>query len=65
MADVLAWACIAVFPLALADCCCMPLKKRGQSDRPGYFGTAWSLQETVVALAYPLVVSCCHSAAAA
>jgi hypothetical protein len=65
MADVLAWACIAVFPLALADCCCMPLKKRGQSDRPGYFGTAWSLQETVVALAYPLVVSFSHSAAAA
>jgi hypothetical protein len=57
MADVLAWACIAVFPLALAECCCRPLKKWGRSDLPGFFGTAWSVQATVVAPVYPLVVS--------
>lgn len=51
------WACIAASLLALAQCCCLPLKIWGQSDLPTYFGTAWSVQATVVALVYPLVIS--------
>ncbi len=52
------WACVAASLMALAKCCCIPLKIWGQSDLPTYFGTAWSVQATVVALVYPLVISC-------
>lgn len=59
MAGVVAWACIALSPLALAKCChiSLPLSTWDRSDLPTYFGTAWSVQATVVALVYPLVVS--------
>lgn len=51
------WACIAASLLALAKSCYLPLKTWGQSELLTYFGTAWSVQATVVALVYPLVVS--------
>jgi hypothetical protein len=51
------WACIATSLLALANCCCLPLKIWNRPDLPTYFGTAWSVQATVVALVYPLVIS--------
>jgi hypothetical protein len=51
------WACIAASLLALAKSWYLPLKTWGQSDLLTYFGTAWSVQATVVALVYPLVVS--------
>jgi hypothetical protein len=51
------WALIAASILALAECCRLPLKIWGQSDPSTYFGTAWSVQATVVALVYPLVIS--------
>lgn len=51
------WACIAAFILAMAECCCLPLTVWDQSDLATYFGTAWSVQATVVALVYPLVIS--------
>lgn len=59
MAGVVAWACIALFPLALAKCChiFLPLSIWDHPTLPTYFGTAWSVQATVVALVYPLVVS--------
>ncbi len=57
MATVFAWACIAGFLLALAECCSLPLKIWDRSALPDYFGAAWSVQATVVALVYPLVVS--------
>ena len=51
------WTCIAASLLGLAKCCCLPLEILSQSDLPTYFGTAWSVQATVVALVYPLVIS--------
>lgn len=59
MAGVVTWTCIALSPLVLAKCCriCLPLSTWARSDLPTYFGTAWSVQATIVALVYPLVVS--------
>jgi hypothetical protein len=54
---VFIWACITATLFFLGRCCCLPLKIWGQSDLPTYFGTAWSVQATVVALVYPLVIS--------
>lgn len=51
------WACVAASLLALAKCCCLSLVIWGQFDLLTYFGTAWSVQATVVALVYPLVIS--------
>lgn len=51
------WACIAASLLVLAKCYYLPLKIWDQSDLLAYFGTAWSVQATVVALVYPLVIS--------
>lgn len=51
------WACIAASLLALAKYCSFPLGTWDTPDLPTYFGTAWSVQATVVALVYPLVIS--------
>lgn len=51
------WACTAGALLALARYASLPLEKWSKSDLPTYFGTAWSVQATVVALVYPLVIS--------
>lgn len=51
------WACVVASLLALAEWCYLPLKILNQTDLPTYFGTAWSVQATVVALVYPLVIS--------
>lgn len=51
------WAFIAAVLLALGTYLCFPLENWGKSDLPTYFGTAWSVQATVVALVYPLVIS--------
>jgi hypothetical protein len=57
LAAVATWACIAALLLALGKYVCLPLEKWSKSDLPTYFGTAWSVQATVVALVYPLVIS--------
>ena len=51
------WASIVVALLVLGTYFCFPLEKLQKSDLPTYFGTAWSVQATVVALVYPLVIS--------
>ncbi len=51
------WAFIAGVLLALGTYLCFPLENWEKSDLPTYFGTAWSVQATVVALVYPLVIS--------
>jgi len=51
------WVSIAASMLALGKYACLPLENWGKSDLPTYFGTAWSVQATVVALVYPLVIS--------
>lgn len=52
------WACVVTLLLILAENFCLPLEVfEQQSDVLTYFGTAWSVQATVVALVYPLVVS--------
>lgn len=58
-ASVVVWSFIALVPAALATCSsvCLPMAIWGRSDLLTYFGTAWSVQATVVALVYPLVVS--------
>lgn len=51
------WACVIASLLALAARCSLSLELWSKSDLPTYFGTAWSVQATVVALIYPLVIS--------
>ncbi len=51
------WAFIAAVLLALGTYLCFPLENLQKSDLQTYFGTAWSVQATVVALIYPLVIS--------
>jgi hypothetical protein len=51
------WACVIASLLALAECCSLSLELEVKLDLPTYFGTAWSVQATVVALVYPLVIS--------
>lgn len=51
------WVFIAAVILALGIYLCFPLGNLQTSDLPTYFGTAWSVQATVVALVYPLVIS--------
>ncbi|WP_342129425.1 hypothetical protein [Hydrogenophaga sp. OTU3427] len=57
MAATAIWAFIAAVLLALGTYLCLPLDNWQKSDLPTYFGTAWSVQATVVALVYPLVIS--------
>lgn len=56
-AAIALWACIAASFMALSRYSFLSLEVWGQSDLPTYFGTAWSVQATVVALAYPLVIA--------
>lgn len=52
------WGAVALLPLGLRFLgVCLPPSAWTRSDLPTYFGTAWSVQATVVALVYPLVVS--------
>lgn len=51
------WACIAGAVITPSDFGFLPPTLLVQSDLPSYFGTAWSVQATVVALVYPLVIS--------
>ena len=51
------WASITASLLALAKWCYLPLEIWDQPDLQTYFGTAWSVQATVVALVYPLVIA--------
>lgn len=57
VAATVVWASIAASLVALAKYCSLPLDTWGKSDLLTYFGTAWSVQATVVALVYPLVIS--------
>ena len=52
---VAAWVFMVGGMLAFASCPSLSIWHR--ADLPTYFGTAWSVQATVVALVYPLVVS--------
>jgi hypothetical protein len=51
------WAFIAAVLLVLGTYLCFPVENWQKLDLPTYFGTAWSVQATVVALVYPLVIS--------
>jgi hypothetical protein len=51
------WAFIAAVLLALGTYLSFPMGNWEKSDLPTYFGTAWSVQATVVAVVYPLVIS--------
>lgn len=51
------WVGVIASLLTLAERCSLSLELWVKSDLPTYFGTAWSVQATVVALVYPLVIS--------
>ena len=57
VATAVVWAFIAASLVALDKYCSLPLGTWDKSDLLTYFGTAWSVQATVVALVYPLVIS--------
>ncbi|MGS0753731.1 hypothetical protein ACVBEH_02630, partial [Roseateles sp. GG27B] len=51
------WAGVVALLTALARYCDLPLEIWARPDLLTYFGTAWSVQATVAALVYPLVIS--------